>query len=149
MMNDDIEDNNETVRDVLEDQELLALQERLAAEQNSLVAELGKANRLSNSITDQMYADCQELLQLFGLPWLVAPGEAEAQCAYLDTLGLTQGTITDDSDIWLFGGSRVYKNFFDQEKYVEYYNGTELVTHFGLTRFVTFVTTEHYLMFYC
>ena len=59
MMNDDIEDNNETARDVLEDQELLALQERLAAEQNSLVAELGKANRLSNSITDQMYADCQ------------------------------------------------------------------------------------------
>ena len=59
MMNDDIEDNDETARDVLEDQELLALQERLAAEQNSLVAELGKANRLSNSITDQMYADCQ------------------------------------------------------------------------------------------
>ena len=59
MMNDDTGDNNETARDVLEDQELLALQERLAAEQNSLVAELGKANRLSNSITDQMYADCQ------------------------------------------------------------------------------------------
>ena len=59
MMNDDIDDNDETARDVLEDQELLALQERLAAEQNSLVAELGKANRLSNSITDQMYADCQ------------------------------------------------------------------------------------------
>merc|ERR1719394_1092573 len=134
MMNDDIEDNNETVRDVLEDQELLALQERLAAEQNSLVAELGKHQRLSNSITDQMYADCQELLQLFGLPWIVAPGEAEAQCAYLDHQGLTQGTITDDSDIWIFGGSRVYKNFFDQEKYVEFFNGNELITHFGLTR---------------
>ena len=45
-----------------------------------------------------------------------------------------QGTITDDSDIWLFGGSRVYKNFFDQEKYVEFFNGNELITHFGLTR---------------
>ena len=35
------------------------LQEQLATEQNTLVAEMGKANRLSNSITDQMYADCQ------------------------------------------------------------------------------------------
>ena len=65
---------------------------------------------------------------------MVAPGEAEAQCAFLDSAGLTEGTITDDSDIWLFGGSRVYKNFFDQEKYVEFFNGTEIVTHFGLNR---------------
>ena len=43
----------------LRDQELLQLQQKLAAEQNTLVAELGKADRLSNSITDQMYADCQ------------------------------------------------------------------------------------------
>ena len=35
------------------------LQDQRAAEQNTLVAEMGKANRLSNSITDQMYADCQ------------------------------------------------------------------------------------------
>ena len=104
------------------------------------MAEMGKANMLSNSITDQMYADCQvfvslntkksltdqclcqELLQLFELPWVVAPGEAEAQCAFLDR------AISDDCDIWLFGGSRVYKNFFDQEKYVEFFNGTEIVT---------------------
>ena len=118
----------------LQTQDLLELQEKLAAEQNSLVAEMGKANRLSDSITDQMYADCQDLLQLFGLPWVVAPGEAEAQCAFLDSEGLTQGTITDDSDIWLFGGSRVYKNFFDQDKYVEFFNGTEIVAHFGLNR---------------
>ena len=45
----------------LRDQELLQLQQKLAAEQNTLVAELGKADRLSNSITDQMYADCQVL----------------------------------------------------------------------------------------
>ena len=43
----------------LQTQDLLRLQEQLAAEQNTLVAEMGKANRLSNSITDQMYADCQ------------------------------------------------------------------------------------------
>ena len=95
---------------------------------------MSKAERLSSSITDQMYSECQAMLQMFGLPWLVAPGEAEAQCAQLDQAGLTEGTITDDSDIWLFGGTRVYKNFFNQEKYVEFFSGAELVSHFGLTR---------------
>jgi len=120
--------------DELSEAELYALQARLAAEKDMLVAERSKATRLSNSITDNMYQECQEMLQMFGLPWLVAPGEAEAQCAQLDTAGLTDGTITDDSDIWLFGGTKVYKNFFDQEKYVEFFSQTELVQHFGLTR---------------
>lgn len=44
--------------------------------------------------------------------------EAEAQCAYLNSINITQGTITDDSDIWLFGGKTVYKNFFDKQKHV-------------------------------
>ena len=114
--------------------DLEELQARLAAEQDSLVAEMSKAERLSSSITDQMYSECQQLLQMFGLPWLVAPGEAEAQCAQLDQAGLTEGTITDDSDIWLFGGTRVYRNFFNQEKYVEFFSAPELLTHFGLTR---------------
>ena len=68
------------------------------------MAERSKANRLSSSITNNMYQECQEMLQMFCLSWLVAPGEAEAQCAQLDTAGLTEGTITDYSNIWLFGG---------------------------------------------
>ena len=81
-----------------------------------MVAVRSKANRLSSSITNNMYQECQEMLQMFCLSWLVAPGEAEAQCAQLDTAGLTEGTITDYSNIWLFGGAKVYKNFFVQEK---------------------------------
>lgn len=127
--NDPVNDSDE-----LSEAHLYDLQARLAAEHETLVAERSKASRLSNSITDSMYQECQEMLQMFGLPWVVAPGEAEAQCAQLDTAGLTEGTITDDSDIWLFGGTRVYKNFFDQEKYVEFFSHTDLVQHFGLTR---------------
>lgn len=68
----------------------------------------------------------QELLQLFGIPYLIAPMEAEAQCAYLDLTGQTHGTITDDSDIWLFGGNNVYKNFFDQKKSVQQFKATDI-----------------------
>ena len=71
-----------------------------------LIAERGQLDRLAATITDQMYAECQELLQLFGIPWIVSPSEAEAQCAFLDMNNLTHGTITDDSDVWVFGGQR-------------------------------------------
>lgn len=57
--------------------------------------------------------------------------EAEAQCGFLDEAGLTQGTITDDSDIWLFGGRRVYKNFFQQKKYVEFFESEDIVKVFS------------------
>lgn len=80
----------------------------------------------------------QELLQLFGVPYLVSPMEAEAQCAALDILGLTEGSITDDSDIFLFGGRRVYKNIFNQNKHVEMYGSDSVLRNLGQYLFFTF-----------
>lgn len=57
--------------------------------------------------------------------------EAEAQCAVLDLTDQTSGTITDDSDIWLFGARHVYKNFFSQKKYVEYYQYVDFQNQLG------------------
>lgn len=57
--------------------------------------------------------------------------EAEAQCAALDILGLTEGSITDDSDIFLFGGRRVYKNIFNQNKHVEMYGSDSVLRNLG------------------
>ncbi|XP_050078962.1 uncharacterized protein LOC126565796 [Anopheles maculipalpis] len=90
----------------------------LAQTERELEREKNKQSRLGVSITDQMRNDCMELLQIFGVPYIVAPMEAEAQCAFLNQIELTDGTITDDSDIWLFGGKKVYKNFFNQQKLV-------------------------------
>ena len=70
----------------------------------------------------------QSLLQLFGVPFVVSPMEAEAQCAYLELSKQTQGSITDDSDIWVFGGQTVYKNFFNQNKQVECYRIPDIET---------------------
>lgn len=52
------------------------------------------------------------MLDLFGIPWLNSPTEAEAQCSYLEEKGIVDGTISDDSDCFLFGSRRVYTNFF-------------------------------------
>jgi DNA excision repair protein ERCC-5 len=68
------------------------------------------------------YMNEQELVRLFGLPFVVSPMEAEAQCAFLDFTSQTNGTVTDDSDIWLFGGQNVYKNLFNPKRHVEWFS---------------------------
>ncbi|XP_028999263.1 DNA excision repair protein ERCC-5 [Betta splendens] len=114
--------------------ELEALEGSLQVEQSHLRERKQQQERMANTVTGQMYLESQELLRLFGLPYLVAPMEAEAQCAALDRADQTNGTITDDSDVWLFGGRHVYKNFFSQDKYVEHYQYSDLHNQLGLDR---------------
>jgi len=74
------------------------------------------------------------MLRLFGIPYITAPMEAEAQCAALVSLGLVDGIITDDSDVFLFGGKRVFKNMFNQSKTVECFFLHDLERELGLDR---------------
>ncbi|XP_007554010.1 DNA repair protein complementing XP-G cells [Poecilia formosa] len=114
--------------------ELEALESSLQLEQSSLREQKQQQERMASTVTGQMYLESQELLRLFGVPFLVAPMEAEAQCAALDRADQTNGTITDDSDVWLFGGRHVYRNFFSQNKYVEHYQYSDLQSQLGLDR---------------
>ncbi|XP_030127543.4 DNA excision repair protein ERCC-5 isoform X1 [Taeniopygia guttata] len=115
-------------------EELEELEKDLSAEQNTLQSQKQQQERVAASVTGQMFLESQELLRLFGIPYIEAPTEAEAQCAILDLTDQTSGTITDDSDVWLFGGRHVYKNFFSQNKYIEYYQYVDFQNELGLDR---------------
>jgi DNA excision repair protein ERCC-5 len=93
-----------------------------------------KDKRDADEVTHVMIQECQQLLKLFGLPYVTAPMEAEAQCAELVSLGLVDGIVTDDSDCFLFGGTRIYKNMFNQAKFVECYLTSDFEKEFDLTR---------------
>jgi DNA excision repair protein ERCC-5 len=63
----------------------------------------------------------QELLRLFGIPFVSSPMEAESQCAFLKQSKLVDGIVTNDSDVFLFGGDQVFRNMFKLNKQVELY----------------------------
>ncbi|KAK3033566.1 hypothetical protein RJ639_032414 [Escallonia herrerae] len=106
----------------------------LDKERADLGDEQRKLERDAESVSSEMFAECQELLQMFGLPYIIAPMEAEAQCAYMELANLVDGVVTDDSDVFLFGARSVYKNIFDDRKYVETYFMKDIENELGLTR---------------
>ncbi|XP_059284468.1 DNA repair protein UVH3 isoform X1 [Lycium ferocissimum] len=106
----------------------------LDKEREKLGDEQRKLERNAESVSSEMFAECQELLQMFGLPYIIAPMEAEAQCAYMELTNLVDGVVTDDSDAFLFGARSVYKNIFDDRKYVETYFMKDVENELGLDR---------------
>uniref|UniRef100_UPI003D9C7350 DNA excision repair protein ERCC-5 n=1 Tax=Equus caballus TaxID=9796 RepID=UPI003D9C7350 len=139
----DVEPHEETEKDADDSfnewqdinlEELETLESNLLAQQTSLKAQKQQQERVAATVTGQMFLESQELLRLFGIPYIEAPMEAEAQCAILDLTDQTSGTITDDSDIWLFGARHVYKNFFNKNKFVEYYQYVDFHNQLGLDR---------------
>ncbi|KAH8819184.1 DNA excision repair protein-like protein [Xylogone sp. PMI_703] len=112
-------------------------QENKAAYEQELKAlrnQQKKDRRDADEVSHIMITECQALLRYFGLPYITAPMEAEAQCAELVHLGLVDGVVTDDSDIFLFGGTKVYKNMFNSNKFVECYLASDLEKELSLSR---------------
>lgn len=108
--------------------------EELEREEDALQAQAGRAQRDAEGVTETMRAEVMEVLDLWGIPYIVAPMEAEAQCAELERMGLVSGVVTDDSDAFLFGARRVYKNIFESAKYVEAYRMEDVEREVGLDR---------------
>jgi DNA excision repair protein ERCC-5 len=109
-------------------------QEAYERELKALRNQQKKDRRDADEVSQTMIIECQALLRLFGIPYITAPMEAEAQCAELVRLSLVDGIVTDDSDIFLFGGNRVYKNMFTSNKDVECYLSSHVEKELSLTR---------------
>jgi len=106
--------------------------EGLTEAHNAILEEDRTMERDLSTMTDEMKEDILKLLQLCGIPWVESPSEAEAQCAALEELGLVDGVVTEDSDIFVFGAKKVYKNFFNENKYCEAYCAKDIQRDLGL-----------------
>ncbi|XP_027836268.2 DNA excision repair protein ERCC-5 homolog [Aphis gossypii] len=124
--------NNESSS--MNEQYLQSIQDTLIKRQNDLASLHRTSDRMASSVTQKITSEIKGLLKLFGIPYITAPMEAEAQCAFLEKIGRTEGTVTDDSDVWLFGANVVYKDFFDNQKYVKQFKSIDIKQKFALSR---------------
>ena len=114
--------------------DLETLQEDINEELEAVKAKHRKAMSVGDTVNKGIVTDVKELLKIFGIPFLDAPGEAEAQCAELCNLGICDGVITDDSDIFLFGNVRVYKDVFKKDRDMRCFTSDEVKEGLGLNR---------------
>ncbi|KAL2753203.1 hypothetical protein ACRALDRAFT_1052155 [Sodiomyces alcalophilus JCM 7366] len=61
-----------------------------------------KFSRRTVRVTREHNAECQQLLKLMGIPYIVAPTEAEAQCAVLARAGKVYAAASEDMDTLTF-----------------------------------------------
>lgn len=115
-------------------QSLPDMRRQVEADVDALRRERARLKQPEQETTHQMTLEIQAMLRLFGLPYITAPMEAEAQCAQLSIQHLVDGIITDDSDVFLFGGSPVYRHMFNHRQSVECYWMSDMERELGLSR---------------
>ncbi|CAN0110033.1 unnamed protein product, partial [Ectocarpus sp. 8 AP-2014] len=93
-------------------------EDELEEESEKLKREGNKAQRDAETVTEEMK---EEVRCNSGGGGGVLPAKYVAQCCVLEQLRLVDGTVTDDSDAFAFGGRAVYKNIFSERKFVEAY----------------------------
>lgn len=96
--------------------EALAAQEE--AKETGTAEDVEKFSRRTVRVTKEHNAECQRLLKLMGIPYLIAPTEAEAQCAVLARGGKVYAAASEDMDTLTFDAPVLLRHltFSEQRK---------------------------------
>ncbi|EDR29139.1 hypothetical protein, conserved [Entamoeba dispar SAW760] len=123
---DDINDINKE-KEEEEIKEIINIKEEEIKEiNNKEKKEKENFNCISNGIIKNQVI-YQKLIKMFkeiNIPYIIAPGEAEAQCYQLEHDGLCDYIATNDSDIFVYGAKNVIKNLFTSSHPLLYSSST-------------------------
>jgi len=91
----------------------------------------------SLSVYNEFRELINQLFRLLGVPYIQSPYEADAQCGFMAEKEMIDAIISDDSDIFVFGGKRLFKFAFKKsdDKVVEEYTIDRIRKELGLSRY--------------
>ncbi|KAI1207589.1 DNA-repair protein rad2 [Annulohypoxylon truncatum] len=88
------------------------------AKETGTAEDVEKFSRRTVRVTKEHNAECQQLLKLMGIPYIIAPTEAEAQCATLARAGKVYAAASEDMDTLCFDSPVLLRHltFSEQRK---------------------------------
>lgn len=88
------------------------------AKETGTAEDVEKFSRRTVRVTREHNQECQQLLKLMGIPFIVAPTEAEAQCAVLARGGKVYAAASEDMDTLTFDSPILLRHltFSEQRK---------------------------------
>ncbi|KAG6819067.1 hypothetical protein H0H93_015786 [Arthromyces matolae] len=98
-----------------------------------------KIKRKKRVVTNPRWLELefQELLECFGFHWIKAPGEAEAELAWMSRANILDVVLTQDSDTWVFGAKAILRTIKNDGGLGNmYYEADDIASHpnIGLRR---------------
>ncbi|KAI8910994.1 PIN domain-like protein [Gorgonomyces haynaldii] len=92
-----------------------------------------KFSRRTVKVTREQTAECQRLLKLMGVPYVEAPGEAEAQCAALAKAGKVFAAGSEDMDTLTFGTPFLLRHLTMRKQPIVEVDREKMMQGLGLT----------------
>ena len=88
------------------------------AKETGTAEEVEKFSRRTVRVTREHNEECRRLLKLMGIPYIIAPTEAEAQCAVLARAGKVYAAASEDMDTLCFDAPILLRHltFSEQRK---------------------------------
>ena len=88
------------------------------AKETGTAEDVEKFSRRTVRVTREHNAECQRLLKCMGVPYIIAPTEAEAQCAVLARAGKVYAAASEDMDTLCFDSPVLLRHltFSEQRK---------------------------------
>lgn len=95
-----------------------ALEAQAEAKETGTAEDMEKFSRRTVRVTREHNDECKRLLKLMGVPYIVAPTEAEAQCAVLARAGKVYAAASEDMDTLTFNAPVLLRHltFSEQRK---------------------------------
>ncbi|KAI0769985.1 PIN domain-like protein [Fomes fomentarius] len=87
-----------------------AKEEGEEAKETGTTEDMDRFSRRTVKVTREHNEECRKLLGLMGIPYVVAPSEAEAQCAELARGGKVYAAGSEDMDTLTFGTPIIYRH---------------------------------------